>query len=209
MNIALINGSPRKKDSSSGALLEDIKQLLPAEHHIKEFHLNKSELTEEDIKEMQNCTAWVFAFPLYVDAIPSQLLSCLCQLEKAEFDGSGAHVYAFVNCGFYEGRQARHALSIMEVWCQKAGLQWGMGVGFGGGGPLAKMGNIPLGKGPKRTLGNILSVLVDAILALDSKDNVFASISLPRFVYRFASEVNWRKSIKANGGKVRDLDRRL
>jgi len=209
MKIALINGSPKRKESISGIILEELKQLLPTEHHIETFNINKPSLTEDEIEKLQSCTAWVFAFPLYIDSIPSQLLSCLCQLEQAGFDRNGKHVYAIVNCGFYEGKQTRHALSMMEVWCQKADLMWGMGIGFGGGGGLAYMKRIPQGRGPKRSLGKSLTVLVDAILLQDSKDNIYASITLPRFVYKFISEFIWKKAIKANGGKVSDLDRKL
>ena len=208
MKIALINGSPKRKGSSSSALLEDLKKLLPDEHQIKQFHFNKPLLTEDEITELQDCSAWVFAFPLYVDSIPSHLLSCLCQLEQADFNRNGIHIYTFVNCGFYEGKQNTYALSIMENWCYKAGLNWGMGIGFGGGGALSSMKNAPLEKGPKRNLGISLTVFVEAISRQDQKDNIITSIAFPRFLYKLIIELEWRKSIKANGGKVKDLKKR-
>ena len=208
MNIALINGSPKTKASASGALLEDLKQLLPNEHHIKLLHLNKPALTIEDITTLQDCSAWVFAFPLYVDAIPSHLLSCLCQLEQADFNRNDIHVYSFVNCGFYEGKQTKYAMGVIETWCRKTGLKWGMGVGFGGGGALVSMKNAPLEKGPKRTLGKSLTLFVEAILRQDQKDNIYTSIAFPRFLYKIIIESIWKKAIKKNGGKVKDLKKR-
>jgi len=209
MNIAFINGSPKRKDSASGALLADLKQLIPSEHLIKEFNLNKDFITEKDIEALHNCSVWVFAFPLYVDSIPSHLLSCFCQLEQTEFNRNNIYVYGLVNCGFYEGEQTQYAMSMMEIWCDKVGLNWGMGVGFGGGGGLAQMKSIPLGKGPKKTLGKSLAVCADAISKGISIDNVYTSINLPRFVYKFFAESTWKKSIKANGGKVKDLNKKL
>ena len=38
---------------------------------------------QEDIDRLLEAEAWVFAFPLYIDCLPSHLLSCLEQLEKA------------------------------------------------------------------------------------------------------------------------------
>jgi len=209
MNIALINGSPRGKGSNSGALLGDLKGVLPAEVSIREFHFSKPMITDQDMKDLQNCSTWIFAFPLYVDAIPSHLLSCLGQLEQADFKRENIHIYAIVNCGFYEAKQNRHAVSMMEIWCEKAGLTWEMGIGFGAGGGLSQMKNIPLGKGPKKNLGIALAELKETILAKDSKDNLYMSMNYPRFVHKLFAEAGWRKGIKANGGKVKDLKRQL
>ena len=208
MNIALINGSPRGKESNSGALLADLKEVLPTEASIREFHFNKPTITDQAMRELKNCSAWIFAFPLYVDGIPSHLLSCLEQLEQADFQHEAPHVYTIVNCGFYEAKQNRLAVSMMEIWCERAGLTWGMGIGIGGGGGLSQMRNVPLGKGPKRTLGNALAVLNEAVLEKETKDNFYTSINFPRFVHKLLAEANWKRRIKANGGKVKDLKKR-
>jgi len=209
MNIALINGSPRGKKSNSSALLEDLKGLFPTEVSAQAFNFNKPMIADQDMKNLQNCSTWVFAFPLYVDGIPSHLLSCLQQLEQADFKCEDVHVYVIVNCGFYEAKQNYHAISMMEIWCEKAGLTWGMGIGLGGGGGVSQIKNVPLGKGPKRTLGNALSVLGESVLTKEPRDNFYTSINFPRFVHKFFAESGWRKSIKANGGKVKDLKRQL
>lgn len=49
----------------------------------------------------------------------------------------------------------------------------------------------------------------DAILKGISKDNVYVSINLPRSVYKFIAESNWKKGIKSNGGKFKDLSKKL
>jgi len=209
VNIALINGSPKKKDSNSDALLHDLKSLFPAEHHIKEFLLNKPTLTEAELKELQSCSTWVFAQPLYIDGLPSHLLSCLCQMEREISTDEVIRVYAIVNGGLYEGKQSQHALAIMESWCRRTGLQWGMGIGLGGGGGMKQMKGIPLGKGPKRALGKAYKVFAETILSQGVGENLYVSIALPRVLYKFLAERNWRKRFKENGGRARDLNRQI
>jgi multimeric flavodoxin WrbA len=207
--IALINASPKKAESASGALLNDLKSAFASEHNVKEFTLNKSSISETEIKELQEFSTWVFAFPLFVDGIPSHLLSCLCQIEEKMSAGETTQVYIIVNCGFFEGQQTRNALAIMENWCIKAGLAWGMGIGFGGGPALVGMGNVPLGKGPKSNLGEAYTVFTDAILSQSSKENIYTSLTFPRFLYKFMSEIGWKSLIKKNGGKIKDLKKKL
>lgn len=211
MNIALINGSPKPKktDSASGELLKHLKSMFPPQHKVKDFTFNKSTITEAEIKELHDFPVWVFAFPLYIDSIPSHLLSCLCQIEKNAPIGKTIHIYAIVPCGFYEGAQTRNALSIMECWCIKAGLRWGMGIGYGGGGGLTDMKAIPLGKGMKKSLGRAYSVFSDVILSQSSKENICTSISYPKFLCPIFVAMEWKRRIKANGGRTKDLDKRL
>jgi len=209
MNIALINGSPKKTESSSGALLHDLKSLFPAEYSIKEFRMNKPTLTEAEIEELQGYSTWVFAQPLYIDGLPSHLLFCLYQLEQALSTDKVIRVYAIVNGGLYEGKQSHHALAIMENWCKRAGLQWGMGIGYGGGGGMAQMKHIPLGKGPKRALGKAYTVFAETIASQSSGENIYASITIPRFLYKYIVERGWRKRLKANGGRAKDINRKV
>jgi len=209
VKIALINASPKKTESASGALLDELKRVVPTEHNLKEFRMDNPSITEDEIKELSNFPVWVFAFPLYVDGVPSHVLSCLCMIEKAGIADKDIHVYAIVNCGFFEGTQTRHSFAIMENWCRKSSLTWGMGVGYGCGGGILSVRNIPLGKGPKASLGKAYAVFVDAILSLTSKENFYASFSFPRLLYKITGEMGWRRLIKANGGTPKDLDKKL
>lgn len=209
MNIAFINASPKKSKSASEALLCDLKSLLFENNIIKEFSFNTPDITETEIKDLCNYSVWVFAFPLYVDGVPSHLLSCLCKMEQFGIDCKSIHVYAIVNCGFFEGKQTRNALSILKNWCNKTGLVWGAGIGFGGGGSLAYMKSVPLGSGPKDTLGKAYKELAEVILSQSSKENIYTNINFPRFLYKVAAEMGWRKMIKANGGKKKDLNKKL
>lgn len=133
MKIALINGSPKRKDSASGLILKELQGLIPSENEIINLHFTKKQPVSSDLELLQDCSIMVFAFPLYVDSLPSHLLSCLVRLEEylkhAAFS-KDCTVYAIANCGFYEGSQNALALDIMENWCSKAGVIWGGGLGM-------------------------------------------------------------------------------
>ena len=212
MNIALINTSPKTTESASGIMLGDLQKLFTGEHNTKDFILHSHEVSDDMIDELRHFTVWVFAFPLYVDGVPSHLLRCLRQFEvaghKDKGDGiNGIHIYVIVNCGFYEGAQTKNALAIMENWCVRSGMEWGMGIGFGGGAPLSVMKSIPLGRGPKSALGKAFAMLKDAIVSQATRSNLYVSISYPKFLYKLTAEIGWWMLIKSNGGKARDLDR--
>ena len=206
MKIALINASPKKTESASSTLINDLRSIFPTDYFVKEFIFNKPLIAEAEISELQEFSIWVFAFSLYVDSLPSHLLSCLCQLEEYNI-AKDIRVYAIVNCGFFEGIQTRNALSIMENWSTRLGLKWGMGIGYGGGGGLSQMQGVPLGKGPKSALGKAYAVFGDAIATQSNKENIYASISVPRFLFKIMAEMYFKNLIKKNGGKVKDLSR--
>lgn len=208
MKVSLINGSPKAKDSSSGMILEELETLLSPFHDIVNLHVRKKQLSGEELKLMENSEVMVLAFPLYVDALPSHLLSCLMQLEQ-HLKNSGIHrkhrVYAIVNCGFYEGEQNIHALEIIENWCARTGIVYGGGLGVGAGGMMSIISKTAAGKGPKKNFSQALNVLADRISNGEKGENICFSPNFPRFLYKAAGEMGWRQTAKSNGLKTRDL----
>jgi multimeric flavodoxin WrbA len=207
MKIALINGSPKNMESASGCLLQELKKFLGDDKEIAEYSFRKPQLNEEEMEQVAESNVLVFAFPLYVDGIPSHLLSCIMQLESflSTIKEKDIVVYTLVNCGFFEGHQTALAIEMMKNWCKKAGLRWGQGIGMGAGGMLQSVKNVPAGYGPKKDLGEALSKLVKNISERSSGEDIFITANFPRFLYKLAAEMGWRKSIKANGLKTRDL----
>ena len=204
MSIALINGSPKRGYSASGVLINDLKTFISSDTLCFEF--NTPKISDDFIKCLNDFDALVFFFPLYVDGVPSHLLSCLCELEDMKIINKNIRVYGVVNCGFYEGIQNNVALEILENWTHKLGLVWGMGVGFGGGGALMSMKTLPIGKGPKASLGVLFKYLAKKIEEKSSSENKYISINFPRFLYIVLAEWGWKRAIKANGGKTKDIN---
>lgn len=212
MRIALINGSPKVKESASGSLLESLKAYFLGENltpeDVVEIGLHKGALPGNALEELERADGLVFACPLYVDGIPAHLLSCLVQLEKAGWKKDGVHVYGIVNCGFYEGIQAEFALDILKNWCGKAGVIWGGGIGVGGGGGLAQMPDVKGGHGPKAPVEHALKEMGEKILQKEIQENTYVSVAFPRRLYKMAAQMGWRQMIKSNGGKAAYLGKR-
>ena len=207
MKVAFINGSPKPSNSTSESIILALKSLLPEEYMLLDYGCRKKQVIRNEKEEISKCKSLVIAFPLYVDGIPSQLLRCLEQME-AYFKQSpniNFTVYAIVNCGFYEGRQASIALEMIENWCEKAGLTWGQGLGIGGGGMLSSMLGTPNDKGPKKDLGIALNSLANSIKNNSNAENIYITPNIPRFVYKMGGDYSWNQQIKSNGLTKKDL----
>ena len=71
--------------------------------------------------QLQSFDTIVLSFPLYFDALPSHLLSFLLQWEKERKRAAvKVNLYVIVNCGFFEGKQNRYALQVVETGVLKA-----------------------------------------------------------------------------------------
>lgn len=216
MKTALINASPKTKGSASAVVLQDVRSLLSDAAQIEQVGMHKSGVDGETMARLATCDAWVFAFGLYMDGVPSHLLRGLTVLER--FFSRCPHrkitVYVLINCGFYEGEHARCALEIMKNWCVRAKLRWGQGIGIGAGGMLGALDKVPACKGPKKNLGAALKPLIGhmtrSVLAdIPPAQNCYLTANIPRFAYLFAAELEWRQGIRANGLRREDLFRKI
>lgn len=203
MNIMLINGSPKQKDSTSGVLLEKVKHSIRGRARIIEVSLHTKELPINFTEIWKQQDVCIIAFPLYVDAIPGHLLSCLTQIEKIILQAnSQIVVYGIVNNGFYEGIQAEIALQILENWCIHAGLLWNGGIGIGGGGAIA---SLPRSGGPLTPVNTAIEALSENVLTKKAKENCYVNMGMPRFLYKIVAQLGWRQMICAKGGRPKDL----
>lgn len=204
--IALVNGSPKGKSSASQILLDEFKSCL-AGREAGEFLVNSSK--SDCWEALLDYDVLVLFFPLYVDGIPSHLLSFMRRMERSSSARTNPlSVYAVCNCGFYEGIQCRHALDMVKHWCKKAGFAYRQGLGLGGGGMLSAIQNIPYGQGPRKNFSSELQRLAAQTAAAAGGDDRFASPNFPRFLYRLSAEMGWHQLIEKNGLKTRDLSLR-
>ncbi|MEG0773759.1 hypothetical protein [Clostridium sp.] len=207
MKLAFINGSPKAKDSASESILKGLKNLFANDEMISEYHFRTPHVDNKHLEQIAECNVIAIAFPLYVDGIPSHMISCLSKMETF-FYASPKHnikVYALVNSGFYEGKQNSLALEMVENWCEKSGLTWGQGIGIGAGGMLPMISNVPYGKGPKKNLGEALKNLSNNISSYSRGENIFITPNFPRIAYKLSAEAGWRQKIKSNGLSKKDL----
>ena len=106
MLITLIYGSPKKAESASSVVLEILKERLAGQANT--IQLIRPENVEASGRfPILDSNSLAVSFPLYLDGIPSGLLSFLEDLSKKASGRNGkpespATVYAVVNSGFYD-----------------------------------------------------------------------------------------------------------
>jgi len=133
MKILLLNASPKHRFSASQYFLDLLKiQLMRCELNELKFTGRKS--CNEIFDCFKTIDALVIALPVYVDGVPAKVLEFLTEAEEfCKRENCKFKLYVISNCGFFEGRQCKNALSIMRSFCTAAGLEWGTGLGIGGG----------------------------------------------------------------------------
>lgn len=208
MKIMMIDGSPKVSKSNSEYFLNILSDFIESKDIVK-YKLSKKVDYEDIIKEINTIDTLVFAFPLYVDSLPSHVLEFLIMLEENFKDNlKEVNVYVIANCGFYEGKQNKIALNIMKCWCKKMNIKWAQGIGIGAGEMMGGLRNVPMGKGPNTNLGLALDNLAKNINENKSGDDIFTTPSMfPRFAFRLAANRFWISKANRNGLKKRDLNK--
>lgn len=132
MKTVFINGSPKKKLSVSSYLL-GVVRLLVRGNVVKENVRNKNDHARI-LQNIKDADAVVFGVPLYVDGVPSHVLGFMKEMENfCKENNISLKVYVVSNGGFIEGNQNRPLLQVFENFSRRSGLEWGGGVGIGGG----------------------------------------------------------------------------
>jgi hypothetical protein len=205
VRIALINASPKIKESASGALINDFLACSHEKCECTVITMNKPTVTEEMTETLKSCEAWVFFYPVYVDGVPGHVLSCLRQLEARKNELSGKNIYAVPNCGFYDGKQCEPSIEVISHWSRRAGNSFGGGVGIGGGGALTALLRMKPGSKPRCAIDKSLFLLVNSILEKKAIENIYESVAMPRALYKLIAEIGWSMTLKKNGKKRKDI----
>lgn len=133
MKALILNGSPKKKSSTSGFLGKVIGNFLIG-NDVEYASLRIKGEYPEILQQLKNIDVLILAVPLYVDGIPSHVLEFLQQAEIfCKENNCHFSLYVISNNGFIEGIHNKVHLKMYECWCRRTDIVWGGGIGIGGG----------------------------------------------------------------------------
>lgn len=195
--ISYINCSPRLYKANSDMFLDVVM-----EHVNEDFSkIYLYNLSFEDVyKKIKEAECIVFAFPLYVDAIPSRLIGLIEYMQNKNYKLYGKKIYAIVNCGFLEAKHNNVALDMLKNWCdQNYGTFLGT-LSIGAGEVLGAKDSNALYQVICRNQMKNLRAFGDDI---NKRKSSFRETTLARIVglktYCICANVNWdRQMIKNN-----------
>lgn len=132
MKTVFINCSPKKRFSASAYFLS-LQCLFVKGRKVREKLRNKSD-HKRILSELSDADTVVFCLPLYVDSVPSHVLSFLKEMEHfCRENGIRLNLYSISNNGFIEGKQSEPLLQVFQNFCARSNLNWCGGIGIGGG----------------------------------------------------------------------------
>lgn len=132
-NILILNGSPKKKSSTSG-FLGKVMGFFLAGCNVRYASLRLPGGYSAILKQLEDIDVLILAVPLYVDGMPSHVLDFMQQAERFCVEhGCRFSLYVISNNGFIEGTHNKVHLNMYECWCRRAHITWGGGIGIGGG----------------------------------------------------------------------------
>lgn len=132
MKTVFINCSPKKRFCASAYFL-GLQRLFVRGKKVTEKLRNPSD-HQRILNELSDADTVVFCLPLYVDSMPSHVLSFLKEMELfCRENHLRLNLYSISNNGFIEGRQSEPLLRVFQNFCEKSNLKWGGGIGIGGG----------------------------------------------------------------------------
>jgi multimeric flavodoxin WrbA len=211
MKIKIINGSQKTGESNSGIILDILNELIKDQHQVGYFKLGSNGFTNEMFKEIISADVIVLAFPLFLDSIPSHTLKMLIELENIikHERKENLIIYSIVNCGFYEGKQTGIAFEIVKHWCEHSGVQFGGGIGQGGGEMLAITKTVPINRGPFNNLSRVLQSMKEDMLLKKPFEIMYLNPYFPRVLYMFMAHCGWHSMVHKNELKKKDIKKIL
>ncbi|MBD5512818.1 MAG: hypothetical protein HDR08_16465 [Lachnospiraceae bacterium] len=132
MKTVFINCSPKKRFCASAYFL-GLQRLFVKGKKVTEKLRNKSD-HKRILNELPDADTVVFCLPLYVDSVPSHVLPFLKEMELfCKENRIRLTIYSISNNGFIEGKQSEPLLRVFQNFCERSNLEWGGGIGIGGG----------------------------------------------------------------------------
>ncbi len=133
MNILILNASPKRKGGASRCFSR-LMNLMLLGCKVTTCDVRGPGDYKNALSLLENVDAVVISSPLYVDGIPAHMLPFLIQAEQLCVEKRRCFkLYVLSNSGFIEAKQNALHLKMYEAWCSRAGIEWGGGLGIGGG----------------------------------------------------------------------------
>lgn len=206
--LLCVIGSPAGERSSSARLAETVAQSFPdSDWNIQYRYIYRTPGTPETpdmlIDDMIRAHRMVWAFPLYVDGVPSGMLEamehCMDRVQSMGETHPSVPVLGICNCGFPESHQCDTALDIFALFVREAGMRWIGGLSIGEGGMIH--GN-PLNgdRGPTRRLYHACRRAGDDLrnavnLSPEARRDARRPM-VPYWLYAFIGGIGMRRSFK-------------
>ena len=205
MNIVILNGSPKKRRSGS-RFFSTILRVMLLGHKVTRYAVRNQEAAVM-LAAMRGADAVILAVPLYVDGIPSHLLSFLGEAERfCVHNACRFKFYVISNSGFVPGRNNEAHLDQYKCWCERCGVVYAGGLGIGGGVMLHALFFVGLFLGAggfilqaliKRVSGGAF-VFDKCIIPFAYRIGIWLFFSLGMLMgeYRLARAIKKRKAVK-------------
>lgn len=207
--VCFVNGSPRGNNSLSKGLVSEISEMLDKKiteiHEICVVESLRYNTMEKDFALLEKMDSIVFVFPLYIDAIPSNLLEYMYKFDEHitnhphTSSNEPPRVYSIINNGFIEGSQNVNALKIMAHYSSRIRYRYRFGIGIGAGEFIREtMDVIPLKSRLKR---NIYDALLKMTTEIESQkttqqNNIMTNPPMPKFLFMAVANRNWTSKAK-------------
>ncbi|WP_026476578.1 hypothetical protein [Alkaliphilus transvaalensis] len=194
MQIAILDGTPKFKESRSGYLINHMENLLGGNNECHQLKLIRKSQWQQYYKTIDESEVILLVAPLYVDGLPSHVLDFMYHYEKyLKDEGKTPNLvmYTIINCGFYEGIQNKIAIEIVNNWCNKIGITKGGGIGIGAGTLLATDKPIPFTAASRKTLKEELQKFKELIEVKGTKDDLYLNPQMSRSKCMRLSDMYW------------------
>lgn len=213
-NLVLLNGSPRLSGSTSMKMLDLFKSRPGSDCSITVIEAARSILQKKQLRDypcMAKASAIVIAFPLYVYCLPGALTEFLAGYRDYIRDtGKQAEqkIYAVINCGFPESRINEDAALVIKHFCAEVHAEYRFSILIGSGGMLQPLKAMPSIHNMWKRIGSAFDQIIRDICSATVCADVHINVKLPKKLFFFIGQTNFRVVARMRGIKKKELFRR-
>src|SRR5690554_2171998 len=210
MNVLLLIGSPKVKQSNSETLGDYLLQRLSKNGAATQKIFIRQTLhdagkMEKLLSAVDACDVLIFSFPLYVDSLPAGLIKVLETIAESRQrleNPPPQTLLTICNCGFPEAKHNETALAIFKCFAKETNLQWAGGLSLGGGEmlggkPLSALGG--MAKNQIKALNMAAEAITEGKNLPQEAVNFFRKSLIPKWLYLICGSIGWKYQAMKNG----------